>query len=126
MSLTRVELAESSGLSRASIDQLVRFGLISGRFVGDDEYFDEDALVVARLAAGFQAHGIEARHLRMYKVAAEREAGLFEQVVMPLVKQREERSRTVATETVAELGDLGDRLRAAMLRRALRDLFGPG
>ena len=34
------------------------------------------------------AHGVEARHLRMYKVAAEREAGVFEQFVMPLLKQR--------------------------------------
>ena len=36
------------------------------------------------LAAGFVRFGIEPRHLRMYKVAAEREAGLLEQVVMPL------------------------------------------
>jgi hypothetical protein len=87
-------------------------------------YYDEDANVVAGLAASFRRFGVEARHLRMYKSAAEREAGFFEQVVMPLLKQRNPEARRQAGETLAELVRLGESLRAAMLRLALRDYPG--
>src|SRR3546814_12809173 len=98
-----------------------RFGLLVGRPVGGDTYFDGNALVVARTAAGFLRFGIEARHLRMYKVAAEREAGFMEQVVMPLLKQRNPTARRQATENLGELARLGEQLRGARLRTALRD-----
>jgi hypothetical protein len=65
--------------------------------------------------------GVEARHLRMYKTAAEREAGFFEQVVMPMLKQRNPEARRQASETLAELARLGQQLRSSMLRNALRD-----
>jgi hypothetical protein len=86
--------------------------------------YDEAALGVARLAAGFIRHGVEGRHLRMYKVAAEREASFFQQVVMPLLKQRHPRARQQAIETLGELAELGEGLRAAMLHHALRDYLG--
>jgi hypothetical protein len=77
-------------------------------------------LLVANLAAGFMRYGVEARHLRMYKVAAEREASFFEQVVMPMLKQRNPQARRQAGDTLSELSRLGQSLRAAMLRQALR------
>ena len=64
---------------------------------------------MAQLAAAFMRHGIEARHLRMYKIAAEREAGFFEQVVMPLLKQRNPGARQQAIELLDELTELGER-----------------
>jgi DNA-binding transcriptional MerR regulator len=121
ISLTRAELASSSGLTRADLSELERFGLVTGRAIGDEVFYDEEALVVAKLAAGFQAHGVEARHLRMYKVAAEREAGFFEQVVMPLLKQRDPGARAEAVAVLDQLTDLGDGLRAAMLRQAMHE-----
>jgi hypothetical protein len=57
----------------------------------------------------------------MYKVAAEREAGFIEQVVMPLLKQRNPTARKQAAENLAALAGLGEQLRAALLRTALRD-----
>jgi len=88
--------------------------------MGRDTVYDEDALVVARLAASFGRFGVEARHLRMYKVAAEREAGFLEQVVLPLMKQRNPSARRQAVENLQELTTLGDSLRGAMLRQALK------
>jgi hypothetical protein len=79
---------------------------------------------VANLAAGFARFGIEARHLRQYKNAAEREAGLFEQVVTPLLKQRNPQARAQAVEALEDLCQLGQRLRAAMLRQAVKGLTG--
>jgi hypothetical protein len=66
-------------------------------------------------------YGVEARHLRMYKVAAEREAGFLEQIIVPLLKQRNPATRQRAITMLDELVTLGDQLRQAMLRRALRD-----
>jgi DNA-binding transcriptional MerR regulator len=124
VSLTRDEVLSASGLSAKELDELERFGLVVGRSLGNTVYYGDDALLVAQLAAGFMSHGVEARHLRMYKVSAEREAGVFEQLVMPLLKQRNPGARRQATERLDELAGLGSRLRSAMLRQALQEHLG--
>jgi DNA-binding transcriptional MerR regulator len=125
VTLSLEELASASGLDRRALDELSRFGLLVGRKMGGDTFYDGDALVVARAAAGFVQFGIEARHLRMYKVAAEREAGFIEQVVMPLLKQRNPTARRQAAENLGEMARLGETLRSALLRSALRDHTEP-
>lgn len=124
VSMSATELAEASGLRLEDVAQLQRYGLITGRALGDETYFDEEALVVVRLAAGFLRHGVEPRHLRMYRTAAEREAAFFEQLVVPMLRQRNPRARQQATETLVELAKLGQGLRDAMLRLALRSHLG--
>ncbi|MDP8987798.1 MAG: hypothetical protein M3N11_05555, partial [Actinomycetota bacterium] len=120
---TREELARASGLSPADVSQLERYGLLSATVVGRQVHYDGHDLVVARLAAAFARHGVEARHLRLYKNSAEREAGFYEQVALPLLKQRNPAARRRALDTVQELSRLGESLRSALLRRALED-FG--
>jgi len=120
-SMTLSELAMASGLEEDDLRDLERFGLLTGRKAASTAYYDQDALMVANLAAGFMKFGVEARHLRMYKTAGEREAGFFEQVVMPMLKQRNPQARRQAGETLQELTRLGQGLRAAMLRQALRN-----
>lgn len=125
-SLTLDELCAASDLTAADITELERFGLLAGRPVAGVVYYDEDALLVARLAAQFRRFGVQARHLRMYRTAAEREAGFAEQVVLPLLKQRNPEARRQAVETLEELARLGQTLRGAMLRQLLRQyLEGP-
>jgi DNA-binding transcriptional MerR regulator len=124
VALSRDELAEAAGITAADVADLERYGLLSGRAIGPTVLYDENALGVARLAAGFIRHGVEGRHLRMYKVAAEREAAFFEQVVMPFLKQRHPGARRQAVEILGELAELGEGLRAAMLQQALRDYLG--
>jgi len=125
-SMTLAELANATGLEDDELRELERYGLLTPRRVGSNLYYDEDALLVANLAAGFMRYGVEARHLRMYKVAGEREASFFEQVVMPMLKQRNPQARRQATDTLTELSRLGQSLRGAMLRQALRQyLEGP-
>jgi DNA-binding transcriptional MerR regulator len=120
VSLSLDELSEASGVSARDIHHLERFGLIEARDLGDERVYYGDALTVARVAARFMQHGIEARHMRTYKVAVDREASLFEQIVLPVLKQRNPEARRRAAHTVAELVDLGDVLRSALLRRELR------
>jgi DNA-binding transcriptional MerR regulator len=121
VSLTIDELARATGLSAREIGDLERFGMLTSRPLGATAYYDEEALTVARLAAAFRSHGVEARHLRMYKMAAQREVGLFEQLLLPILRKRSPGARREAAELANEMASLGDSLRRAMLRQQLRD-----
>ena len=120
VSLTTDELLVASTISREALGQLVQYGLITNHTLGSEAYYDADALEIATKAAGFLARGVEARHLRMFKVSAEREAGFLEQLAMPLLKQRNPEARRDAVEMVEELTELGADLRTALLRANLR------
>ncbi|MGH9180034.1 MAG: MerR family transcriptional regulator [Acidimicrobiales bacterium] len=122
--LTLEELSAACGLPYERLRELERYGFIAGRSVAGTVYYDEESLVVANLAAGFARFGIEGRHLRIYKNSAEREAGLFEQIVTPLLKQRNPEARRQAVQALEELTQLGQSLRAAVLRQAVRRLSG--
>ena len=124
LTLTLEELCAQSGLTPGAVAELERFDLLKPRSMGPVEYYDDDALTVARLAAGFGRFGIEPRHLRMYKVSAEREAGLFEQLITPLLKQRRAAARDQAVEMLEELAELADDLRAVMVRVSLQEYLG--
>ena len=124
VALTLKELCEQSGLAESEVADLEKFGLLTRRSMGHVEYYDDEALIVARLAGGFGRYGIEPRHLRMYKVSADREAGLFEQLITPLLKQRRSAAREQAVEMLEELAELADDLRAVMVRASLREYLG--
>jgi DNA-binding transcriptional MerR regulator len=123
-SMTADELCAASGLSREELEGLEGFGLICPVKVAGMETYDEEALTVANLAAAFRGFGIEARHLRLYRNAADRELGLIEQVVIPLLRQRNPESRQRAVDSADQLAALGQSMRASLLRQALRQHFG--
>ena len=120
-SLTAEELAARANVGVDAIHELEGFSMISSRRIGSDTYYDLDQLPVVEACRAFLDHGVEVRHLRMYKIAAEREAGVLEQLIVPLLKQRNPEARARAVDTVTELADAGESLHAALLRRALRD-----
>ncbi len=119
VSLSMDELASVSGLSRSKIMELQKFGLIGPIDDGALSHYDAEAVIVAKVAAGFLAHGLEPRHLRAYKSAAEREVGLLEQRIMPLVMQRTAKSRKHSQDVLVDLINLGSDLRLSLLRGAL-------
>jgi hypothetical protein len=123
-SLTTDELCAASGLSVEEVAGLEGFGLIEPVMVAGIPTYDEDALTVANLAASFAAFGIEPRHLRLYRNAADREIGLIEQVVIPLLRQRNPEARQRALEGAEQLAALGQSMRATLLRLALRRHLG--
>ena len=116
--LSRKELLSAAGLEADQLDQLEQYGLLSAR----GSHYDGDALVVAKTVAEMARFGIEARHLRPFKAAAEREIGLVEQVVTPLVRQRNPEARARAEEVARELAALSVKLHATLVRAGL----GPG
>jgi DNA-binding transcriptional MerR regulator len=120
-SLTADELAAQVGVPVAVIAELESYSLIESKRIGPESYFEPAAVPIAEACRRFLDHGVEVRHLRMYKIAAEREAGMFEQLVMPLLKQRNPDARRRAVETVTSLAEVGETLHAALLRTALSD-----
>jgi hypothetical protein len=123
-SFSSEELAVAAGVAPAVVEELVEYGLIAGRDVAGIRVYDEDALLVARVAGAFRRFGIEGRHLKSLKHAAEREAGLFAQVVTPLLRQRNPQSHERAVTDLQEMSELGAALRAHFLQAELRQLTG--
>ncbi len=119
--LSRAELLTESGLDEDALKAVEQYGLIVRPPTG---FYDGDALVVARAIAEMSRFGIEARHLRAYRTAADREIGLFAQVVTPLTRQRNPEARDRAQETVRELAALSIRLHATLVRAGLRTELG--
>ncbi|MEE3353861.1 MAG: MerR family transcriptional regulator, partial [Actinomycetota bacterium] len=119
VSMSRDELATAGGLEVESIDELERLGLLEGREAGTSVVYDGDALLVARVAARFAEHGFDVRHLRMYLVAAQREAGIIEQMLRPILRDGDGRSRAEVRRLVNELSDAGAALHDLLLRRSL-------
>jgi DNA-binding transcriptional MerR regulator len=123
-SLTVEELCSASGLSPEELAGLESYGLVEATIVAGMRTYDEDALTLANLAASFRNFGIEPRHLRLYRNAADREMGLIEQVVIPLLRQRNPESRQRAADAAEQLAALGQSMRATLLRAALRRHLG--
>jgi DNA-binding transcriptional MerR regulator len=120
---TRDELCRAAGASVEHLAELESFGLVSPRGTGErGSWYNGDDLVLLRLARDLAEYGLEARHLRMYKTFAEREAALFEQVVAPLVRQRNPEAHARARETLQTLAELGGRMRNLALRVAVSGL----
>lgn len=115
--LSRSELLDAAGLDEQQLEQLEQYGLLAPRSGGN--HYDGDALVVAKTVAQMSRFGIEARHLRPFKAAADREIGLLEQVVTPLVRQRGPEARARAEEVVRELAALSVKLHSTLVRQGL-------
>jgi hypothetical protein len=121
MRLSREELLNAAGLRGDQLGELEQFGLISKKPGG---HYDDDALAVGKIVADLARFGLEGRHLRAFRTAAEREVGLFGQVVGPMSRQRGNEAKVRAEETVRELAALSVRLHAALVQIGLREVIG--
>lgn len=119
---TRGELLESSGLTEQQLRELETYGLVSAR-VGRAPY-DGDALRVAEAAAELAEFGLQPRHLRAAKGAADREVGMVEQVVAPLLRQRGPEAQARADEAAQQITALSVKLHTAMVQSALNSVLG--
>jgi DNA-binding transcriptional MerR regulator len=118
MRLSREELLKNSGLAEENLVELEGYGLIAPR----GRHYDGDALAIAKAVTEMGGFGIEARHLRSFKSAADREIGLIEQVITPLTRQKSAESKARAEEVQKEIASLSIRLHAALVRGGLNRL----
>ena len=115
--LSKRELLDAAGLTPEQLDQLEQYALVGP--VSGTSHYDGNALLIAKTVAEMSRFGIEARHLRPFKAAADREVGLVEQVVTPLVRQRSPEARARADEVARELAALSVRLHATLVRAGI-------
>ncbi len=116
--LSRDELLKASGVSEEQLVELESYGLIVPR----GRHYDGDSLAIARAVMEMSGFGIEPRHLRSFKSAADREIGLIEQVITPLVRQKSAEAKARAEEVQREIASLSVRLHAALVRGGLHRL----
>lgn len=115
-----VELLRRSGLTTQQLAELVDHGLIAD---AQDGVHTADDLAVANEARRLLAQGLEARHLRSVRHAAEREADLVARLSAPLLRVRNPEGREQARDTVEATGDSIVALHRAFLAAELRRLF---
>lgn len=123
---TRSELLDASGADERLLAELEDYGLIRRR-----RLYGPDSLLVAKVAVALRGFGVQPRHLRLVKAAADRENSLVEQVVAPITKQRG--GREEAARTAGQIATLIARLHATLAETALAEaglaldgISGPG
>ncbi|MEJ7635619.1 MerR family transcriptional regulator [Aeromicrobium sp.] len=113
--LSREDLLASAGIDSATLEAIEEFGLIVRR--PKQTYYDGEALQIASLVGEFAELGLEPRHLRIFRAAADREVALFEQVVTPRARQLD---KDAAEQTVSSLAALSIRLQTVLVRSRMR------
>ena len=83
--LTRQELLDASGLTESALSELERTQIVATR--RGTAHYGRDALTLAIAARRLAEYGIDGRHLRAFKLSADREVGLVEQVIAPYVRR---------------------------------------
>lgn len=117
--MTREELLAGSGISLAMLAELEQHGLIRPGAAG---FYDADSVLVARAALALTEYGLQPRHLRSFRTAADREVGLIAQIVTPVARHRDPDARERADDVVRELAALTVRLHALLVKAGLRGL----
>jgi hypothetical protein len=118
--VSRRELVKTAEITEELLEQLEAYGLVRTRT--GSAHFDGESVLIARTAGELAAFGIEPRHLRAFKTAAEREVGLVEQVVSPIRRSREEGAEGRAAQAINEIAALSVRLHASLVKVSLRSL----
>ncbi|MGX1804494.1 transcriptional regulator FtsR [Nocardia sp. NPDC055321] len=117
----RADLLQQAGIDEKFLTELIRANLITPGAAG---YFDTDAVTLARTAKALSEFGLEARHLRAFKLAADREAAMVAQIAAPIAKSRDADARARAEETVRELAALSLTLHTCLVKASVRASLG--
>jgi DNA-binding transcriptional MerR regulator len=113
------ELSRLTGARVSEIQEMETYGLIESKNYAGERYYAQIDFEIVQILTVFQRFGIGARHLRMYKISAEREVGFMEQVIAPLLRQRNPSARKRASEQLSDLRTLGTCLRGYYIEKLL-------
>jgi hypothetical protein len=118
--LSRRELLKIAEIDEPLLDQLEQYGLVVPR--RGTGHYDSDALVICTTARELADFGLEPRHLRAFKTAADREVGLVEQVLAPQRRASDPAASARREDTVSQLAALSVRMHATLVKTGLRRL----
>jgi DNA-binding transcriptional MerR regulator len=116
------ELCERAGIDARLARELEEFGLLVPRTQAGEKRYSELEADIAQACGRLAHYGIAPRHLRAFRTAADREAGLIEQVAGPALRARSPERRRAGMEDLEALGELAAELSQLLSRRALRRL----
>jgi DNA-binding transcriptional MerR regulator len=115
------EMSAATTIDRERIKELESFGIVCAHGPEGARYYDGDDYIVLSILKDFFRHGIEPRHLTMYKHFADRESAFFEAIVAPTLRQKNPDARRNASQTLADLSAASRKFKQALLRTNLRD-----
>ena len=121
----RDQLAQTAGVPAGLVQDLLGHGVLKPDINASGlETFGDDAVAIARAAQRLVSHGLEARHLRSIRTAANREVDLFRQLTGPLLRHASPTSLQQAAEVLADVAQAARELQENMVRSELRTLLG--
>ncbi|OKH79941.1 MerR family transcriptional regulator [Mycobacterium sp. ST-F2] len=115
--LSREDLLQRSGITPDLLAALVKSGVI---IPGPAGFFDEHAVVIAQCAHALGEYGVEPRHLRAFRSAADRQSDLIAQIAGPIGKSG---ARDRADELAREVAALAITLHTSLIKSAVRDVL---
>jgi DNA-binding transcriptional MerR regulator len=119
--LTREELLETAGIDASALAEMEQYGLVKPGAAG---LYDTESAQVAVTVKALSGFGIEPRHLRGFRAAADREVGLVEQIVAPMYRHKDAETHGRADDTVRELAALSVGLHTLLVKAGLRGIAG--
>lgn len=119
--LRREDLLQRSGVRDDLISALCRAGIIT---TGPGGFFDEHSVVIAQCAAALAQYGVEPRHLRAFRSAADRQSDLIAQIAGPVGRSDRTGARDRADDLAREVAALAITLHTSLIKSAVRDVLG--
>ncbi|OBJ75835.1 MerR family transcriptional regulator [Mycobacterium paragordonae] len=118
--LSREDLLERAGVDGELLTALLKAGVIT---TGPAGFFDEHAVVILQCARALADYGVEPRHLRAFRSAADRQSDLIAQIAGPLVKADKAGARDRADDLAREVAALAITLHTSLIKSAVRDVL---
>jgi DNA-binding transcriptional MerR regulator len=118
--LRREDLLARSGIDAGLLTELIKAGVIKPGTAG---FFDEHSVVIAQCARALTEYGVEPRHLRAFRSAADRQSDLIAQIAGPVVKAGKAGARDRADDLAREVAALAITLHTSLIKSAVRDVL---
>lgn len=118
--LSREELLDRAGVGDDLLIALLKAGVIT---TGPAGFFDEHAVVILQCARALSDYGVEPRHLRAFRSAADRQSDLIAQIAGPVVKAGKAGARDRADDLAREVAALAITLHTSLIKSAVRDVL---
>ncbi len=118
--LSREDLLARSGVADTVLTALIKEGVIT---TGPGGFFDEHSVVIAQCARALAEYGVEPRHLRAFRSAADRQSDLIAQIAGPVVKAGKAGARDRADDLAREVAALAITLHTSLIKSAVRDVL---
>jgi DNA-binding transcriptional MerR regulator len=118
--VTEEELQRQAGVTPDFVRELEGFGLLAPRTHGGERLYRETDVDVATACAQLARFGLAPRNLRVFRTAADRNAGLVEAVVAPALRSSRPERRQAGAEDLQALAELAQELSSLLFWRELR------